>query len=71
MRSFLLINRLLVLTNLLKDLLVRGELTTLFVIGVNHAAVYGHVKDGIMPTYQFGNNAEFVFDVGRQPGGPA
>ena len=71
MRSFLLINRLLVLTNLLKDLLVRGELTALFIVGVNHAAVYGHVKDGIVPTYQFRNNSEFVLDGGRQPGGPS
>jgi hypothetical protein len=24
-----------------------------------------------VPPYQFGNNAEFVLDGGRQPGGPA
>jgi hypothetical protein len=46
-------------------------LTTLFVIGVSHIAVYGHIKDGIMPAYQFGNNAEFALYGSRQPGGPA
>ena len=44
-------NRILILSHLVKDLLVCGELTALLLIGVNHAVVHGHFKNGIVPTH--------------------
>lgn len=58
-----------VLADLLKNLLILRESSTLFLVVVNHVVIYGHFIDAPMPLFQFDGDAKLFIDCGRQTGG--